>query len=65
MIRLTKLNGREFILNAEQIKTLEETPDTIVTLLNGEQMMIRVKAAEVVKRAIEYLRSVRTFAVPS
>ncbi len=61
MIQLTKLNGREFILNAEQIKTLEETPDTIVTLLSGEQMVIREKAQEVVRKAVDYLRTIRTF----
>ena len=61
MIRVTRLNGREFVLNAEQIKTLEETPDTIVTLVNGEQLVVKEKMTEVVKRAVEYLRTIRTF----
>ena len=61
MIRLTRLNGREFVLNSEQIKTVEETPDTVITLLSGEQMMVKEDLASVVKRAVEYLRSLRTF----
>lgn len=61
MIRLTRLNGRAFVLNAEQIKSIEETPDTIVLLLNGEQITVREPMDEVVRRAIEYCRSVRAF----
>jgi flagellar protein FlbD len=61
MIRLTRLNQRPFVLNAEQIKTVEQTPDTMITLLNGEQLMVREPAEEVVRLAIEYGRALRTF----
>jgi flagellar protein FlbD len=61
MIRLTRLNGRPFVLNAEQIKYVEEVPDTMVTLLTGEQVTIRERMEEVVRRAVEYGRAVRTF----
>lgn len=61
MIRLTRLNGRPFVLNAEQIKSIEQTPDTLVHLLNGEQFMVREDMEEVVRRAIEFQRSVRVF----
>ncbi|MBN2445929.1 MAG: flagellar FlbD family protein [Phycisphaerae bacterium] len=63
MIRLTRLNGRVFVLNAEHIKTIEETPDTTITLVNGEQFMVKEDLIVVVRRAIEYTRSVRTFRV--
>ncbi len=61
MIRLTRLNGRPFVLNVEQIKTIEETPDTLITLLTGDQIVVQEPVDEVVRRAIEYLRQVRTF----
>jgi flagellar protein FlbD len=61
MIRLTRLNGRPFVLNAEQIKTVEETPDTMVTLLAGERLLVQETMAEVIARAVEYARMVRTF----
>jgi len=61
MIQLTRLNDRAFVLNAEQIKTVEKTPDTVVTLLNGEQYVVRESLDEVVRRAIEYGRAIRTF----
>jgi flagellar protein FlbD len=63
MIRLTRLNGRPFVLNAEQIKTVEETPDTMVTLLAGERLLVQETMAEVIARAVEYARMIRTFQV--
>jgi len=61
MIRLTRLNGRPFVLNAEQIKTVEETPDTMVTLLRGDQIVVQESLDEVVRRAVDFARLVRTF----
>ena len=61
MIRLTRLNGQPFVLNAEQIKTVEETPDTMVTLLAGERLLVQETMVEVIARAVEYARMVRTF----
>ncbi len=61
MIQLTRLNGRPFVLNAELIKCIEQTPDTMIHLLNGEQFVVRESMAEVVRRAIEYGRTLRVF----
>lgn len=61
MIRVTRLNGKEFVVNAELIQFVEETPDTVITLVNHEKLVVREKADEVVKRALEYQRSVRNF----
>ena len=59
MIRLTRLNEQPFVLNAELIRTVEETPDTTITLTSGERMMVREPMDEVVKRATDYGRSLR------
>ena len=40
MIRLTKLDGSEMYLNPDQIEIIEETPDTHITLLNGNRCHI-------------------------
>jgi flagellar protein FlbD len=61
VIHLTRINGRPFVLNAEQIKTIEKTPDTMITLLNGDQFVVRELAEEVVRRAIDYARALRSF----
>lgn len=59
MIKLTRLDGSEFILNAHLIKYVERTPDTIVTLRDGERLMVREPPDEVVRRAIDYRRSIQ------
>lgn len=59
MIVLTRLNGGRFVLNAELIRTLEEKPDTVITLVGGEHMMVRERLDEVVERAIQYRQSLR------
>ena len=61
MIAVTRINGTAFILNAEQIKLLESTPDTMITLLSGERWIVKESVEEVVQRAVEYGRSVRAF----
>lgn len=61
MIMVTRLNGTEFVLNAELIKTIEHTPDTIVTLTNGDRLMVRESMREVLERAIDYGRRLRSY----
>ncbi len=64
MIRLTRLNNREFVVNAEMIQYLEETPDTVVTLGNKEKIVVKEKCDEIIRRVVAYHRSVRTFQSP-
>ena len=59
MIKLTRLNGSEFVLNAELIKYVERTPDTMITLRDGDKIMVREPLETVIERAIEYGRSTR------
>ena len=61
MIRVSRLNGKEFVVNAELIQFVEETPDTVITLLNHEKIVVREKADEVVRRVVEYQKSLRAF----
>ncbi|MEM8835404.1 MAG: flagellar FlbD family protein [Planctomycetota bacterium] len=65
MIVLTRLSGKEFVLNADLIKTVEETPDTTIKLVNGEAMIVRERMAEVIDAAIDYQRRLRTLLAPS
>lgn len=61
LIKLTRLSGSPFIVNAELIKTVEERPDTTVTLTTGETLIVKESMQEVVARAVEYARTVRVF----
>ena len=62
MIKLTKFNSEVnkkgiFILNAEVIETIEETPDTVVTLINGKKLIVDQPMDEVVRRVMSYRRA--------
>jgi flagellar protein FlbD len=47
MIELTRLNGSVMMLNSDLIKTAEASPDTMLTLINGEKLIVRENLAEV------------------
>lgn len=64
MICVTRLNDQKFILNAEIIRTVEENPDTIITLVSGEHMVVKESMTEVVRRCIEYGRHLRKLSEP-
>jgi flagellar protein FlbD len=59
MIQLTRLNGQNFVVNAEKIRMVESTPDTVVCCESGERLMVKETLHEVVQRAIEYGRMLR------
>jgi flagellar protein FlbD len=61
MINVTRLNGNRFVVNAEQIRYLEATPDTVITLISGDRFMVKESMEEIIKRAIEYQRQVHVF----
>ena len=58
MIALTRLNGKQFVMNAEKIRYIEATPDTVVCSDTGEKLMVKESLQEVMKKAIEYARIV-------
>ena len=59
MIKLTRLNGGEFVVNAELIRFVEARPDTTVTLTTDDKVIVRESVDEVVRRVIEYARTIR------
>jgi flagellar protein FlbD len=54
MIELTRLNGALMVLNSDLIKTAEASPDTMLTLINGEKLIVRETCAEVTDRVMAY-----------
>jgi uncharacterized protein YlzI (FlbEa/FlbD family) len=54
MIELTRLNGRPIVLNSDLIKTAEASPDTMLTLINGEKLIVREEISDVVERVLAY-----------
>ncbi len=58
MIRLTRLNSQQITVNSDLIKFVESNPDTVITLVNGEKILVHESADEVVARVIEFRRAV-------
>jgi flagellar protein FlbD len=58
MITLTKLNEKEFVLNDDLIQTMEETPDTVITLTNGIKYVVKENCEEIKTKIIEYKRMI-------
>lgn len=57
MIKLTRLDGEAFLLNAELIRYVEARPDTFITLTVGDRMVVRETMDEVLRRVVDYQRS--------
>ncbi|MGA8153892.1 MAG: flagellar FlbD family protein [Terriglobales bacterium] len=58
VIRLTRLNSHALTVNSDLIKFVENAPDTMLTLTNGEKIVVRESADEVIQRVIEFRRAV-------
>ena len=54
MIKLTRLDGEPFLLNAELIKYVESRPDTFITLTCGERIVVAETPDEVLRRTLHY-----------
>lgn len=57
MIELTKIRGEKFALNSDQIESLEETPDTIITMLNGHKYVVKESVSEVISMVESFRRN--------
>lgn len=64
MITVTRFNGKRFVVNAELIRTVEANPDTTITLVNGDHILVRESMEEVVRLTIEYGQSLRKLLPP-
>ena len=65
MIRLTRLGGEPFILNAELICYVEARPDTFITLTTGERLVVAESMDEVLRRAVAYQQAKQLIPPPS
>jgi flagellar protein FlbD len=58
MIQLTRLNNHPLAVNSDLIKFVEQAPDTVITLVNGEKIVVRESAQDVLERVVQFRRSV-------
>jgi flagellar protein FlbD len=65
MIDLTRLNGTRLVLNCDLIKCVEASPDTTMTLVTGEKLIVSESLDELIKRIAVYRSQVFAAAWPS
>jgi len=58
VIQLTRLNDQPLTVNSDLIKLVESSPDTVLTLINGEKVIVRERVEQVVERIVEFRRRV-------
>lgn len=58
MIRVTGMNNKEMIINCDQIEKIEEVPETVITLVNGNKYLVLETSDEIVDLTIEYKRRI-------
>jgi flagellar protein FlbD len=54
MVPLTRLTGMPFALNPDLIERVDETPDTVITLVDGTKYLVRESLADVVAAVMDY-----------
>jgi len=58
VIQLTRLNNTPLAVNSDLVKFVETAPDTVITLITGEKMVVRESTEEVIRRIVEFRRAV-------
>ncbi|MDD3853844.1 MAG: flagellar FlbD family protein [Syntrophomonadaceae bacterium] len=56
MILLTRLNGQKLMISVDVIESLEETPDTIITLTNGKKLVVKESIRQIREKVVEFNR---------
>ncbi len=60
MIILSKLSkdDKKIVLNCDLIEFIEETPDTLITLVNGKKILVKEKKEDIIKKVVNYKKSI-------
>ena len=61
MINVTKLNGVQITVNEDYIETVEETPDTVLTMSTGRKIIIKESRQEVINLVKLYRKDIFAF----
>jgi flagellar protein FlbD len=61
MIKVTRLDGKEYYINPHQIESIETRPDTTLLMLSGKYVVVREPVDVVIDRIVEYRRRIGAF----
>ena len=58
MIPLTRINGSPVVINTDLVTSIEQQPDTVLVLVNGDRIMVKESPEEVIDRLVEFRRRI-------
>lgn len=58
MVRLTGMNHVEIIINPDNIEKIEEVPETVITMINGNKYIVEETTDEVIDEIIKFKRKI-------
>lgn len=58
MVILTKLNNQQFTLNTDLIETVEQTPDTVITMTTGNKFVVQEMPEEIINKIVQFKRRI-------
>lgn len=61
MIKLTKLNNEEFVINCDQIMTIDIIPESKITLMNKEHFIVKESVDEIIDKVVAYNKKLLEF----
>lgn len=65
MIKVTKLNGRELVVNADLIEFVESVPDTLISLTTGRKIIVLEELDDVIQMAVSYRSMAKIYPIPT
>jgi len=61
MIHLTRINHAPLVLNSDLIEHIETTPDTVISLTNGQKFVVLESTDEVIGKVIDFRRAIHQY----
>jgi flagellar protein FlbD len=61
MIKVTRLNGKEYYINPHQIESIEVHPDTTLLMLSGKYVVVKENVDDIIERIVKYRRKIGAF----
>jgi flagellar protein FlbD len=58
MIQLTRINRVPIVVNADVIEHVEQTPDTVITLTNGQKLVVLESSDDIIRKVVDFRREI-------
>jgi len=59
MIKVKRINGKDFVINYELIEFIEETPDTVITLTTGKKVIVKDSVDEIIAKILSFKKQIK------